>query len=90
MPEGFSQPKRACDWSRQVGELTIQAQGLVFTIENQLETDFQSPIAHKKLQSNIRELQKLLIVIQTKNHYVSAELGNQSNGSTCENGAQIE
>lgn len=90
MPEGFKPPRRSCDWTRQVGELTIQAQGLAFTIENQLETDFQSPLAHKKLLTNLRELQKLLIVIQTKNHLVSTELGSQRNGSTGENGAQFE
>ena len=90
MPEGFNPPSRACDWSRQVGELIIQAQGRAFAIENQLDTDFQSPLSHKSLQSNLRELQKLLLEIQLKNHFVNSELSNQRNRSTCENGAQIE
>lgn len=90
MPESITSPTRACDWSRQLGELTIQAQGRAFTIENLLETDFQSPHSQTRILTKLRELQKLLLDIQLKNHFVSTELGNQRNLSACNTGAQIE
>lgn len=74
MPSNFRLPNRAPDWSRQVDELTVQAQGLAFAIENLLDTDFQSPMSQRKMRTNLSKMHKVLIEIQIKNHSLGGEL----------------